>query len=112
MTRALGAVPTPVPFAEAYTSLETGVADAAEGEPATLFTMKWYEPAKFVSLTQHIWHFRFFVMNGDKFASLSEEHQNALMEAAREAQAYQVGLFRSEERRVGKECVMTCRSRR
>ncbi len=93
MTRALGATPTPVAFNEAYTSLETGVADGAEGEPATLFTQKWYEPAQYVSLTQHIWHFRFIAMNGARFAELSPEHQTAVREAASEAQAYQAGLF-------------------
>ncbi|WP_127142989.1 TRAP transporter substrate-binding protein [Pelagibacterium montanilacus] len=93
MTRALGATPTPVAFNEAYTSLETGVADGAEGEPATLFTQKWYEPAEYVSLTQHIWHFRFIAMNGARFNELSEDHQQAIREAAQEAQAHQAGLF-------------------
>jgi tripartite ATP-independent transporter DctP family solute receptor len=92
LARALGASPTPVPFPEVYTSLETGVADAAEGEPATLFTTKWYEPTKRVSLTKHIWHYRFIVMNGEKFKSLSEKNRKALLEAAQEAQAYQATL--------------------
>lgn len=92
LARALGASPTPVPFPEVYTSLETGVADAAEGEPATLFTTKWYEPTKRVSLTKHIWHYRFLVMNGAKFKSLSEKNQKAVLEAAQEAMAYQATL--------------------
>ncbi|WP_445503417.1 TRAP transporter substrate-binding protein [Microvirga sp. G4-2] len=90
--RALGAVPTPIPFPEVYTSLETGVADAAEGEPATLATTKWYEPTKSVSLTKHIWHYRFFAMNGNKFNSLPQDQQKAVHEAAQEAMEYQVGL--------------------
>jgi TRAP-type transport system periplasmic protein len=90
--RALGAVPTPVPLPEVYSSLETGVADAAEGEPATLATTKWYEPTKSVSLTKHIWHYRFIAMNGKKFNSLSPDQQKAILEAAQEAMEYQGGL--------------------
>ena len=93
MTRALGGVPTPVPFGEAYTSLETGVAEGAEGEPATLFTQKLHEPARFVSLTKHIYHFRFIAMNRAKFQSLTPEQQQALHEAAKAAQDFQVGVF-------------------
>lgn len=93
MTRAMGGTPTPVPFGEAYTALEAGVAEGAEGEPATLFTQKWYEPARYVSLTKHIYHFRFIAMNGAKFASLTPDQQKALHEAAEEAQAYQVRVF-------------------
>jgi tripartite ATP-independent transporter DctP family solute receptor len=98
MARALGAVPTPIPFPEAYTSLQTGVADAAEGEPASLFTTKWFEPAKFISLTEHIWHFRFIVMNGAAFDKLTPAHQQALLEAGKEATKYQMGLMNEVNR--------------
>lgn len=93
MTRALGGVPTPVAFNEAYTALETGVADGAEGEPNSLFSQKWHEPARYVSLTKHIYHYRFFAMNGAKFNSLSDEHKAAIKEAAQETQAFQAGIF-------------------
>jgi len=88
----MGAVPTPVPFPEVYTALETGVADAAEGEPATLTTTKWYEPTKRVSLTKHIWHYRLMPMNLDKFNSLTEEQQQILLDSAHDAMIYQAGL--------------------
>ena len=90
--KALGAVPTPIPFPEVYSAIETGVADAAEGEPATLSTTKWYEVTKSVSLTKHIWHFRFIAVNAAKFDSLTPEHQAVLKQAAADAQTYQAGL--------------------
>lgn len=92
MARFMGANPTPIAFPEVYTSLETGVADAAEGEPLSIFTTKWYEPTGSVSLTNHIWHFRQIVINGARFDSLSEEHQQILRDAGREAMLYQAGL--------------------
>lgn len=90
--KALGAVPTPIPFPEVYSAIETGVADAAEGEPATLSTTKWYETTHSVSLTKHIWHYRFIVVNAAKFDALTPEQQKMMREAAAEAQAYQAGL--------------------
>lgn len=92
MARFMGAIPTPIPFPEVYTSLETGVADAAEGEPQSLFTAKWYEPTGTVSQTNHIWHFRHLVVNGARFDSLSEDHQQILREAGHDAMLYQAGL--------------------
>jgi len=90
--KALNAVPTPIPFPEVYSAIETGVAEASEGEPATLATTKWYEVTKSVSLTKHIWHFRFIPVNAAKFDSLTKEQQDILIEAAADAQAYQAGL--------------------
>lgn len=90
--KALNAVPTPIPFPEVYSAIETGVADAAEGEPATLSTTKWYETTKSVSLTKHIWHFRFITVNAAKFDALTPEQQDVLVKAAAEAEAYQASL--------------------
>lgn len=90
--KALKAVPTPIPLPEVYSAIETGVADATEGEPATLATTKWYETTKSVSLTKHIWHFRFIPMNAARFDTLTKEQQDVVTTAAAEAQAYQAGL--------------------
>jgi TRAP-type transport system periplasmic protein len=94
MARALGATPTPVAFPEAYTSLQTGVVEAAEGEPGTLWSTKWYEPAKYISLTEHIYHYRYLVVNEKAFQRLSKPLQQALLDAGKEATAYQLGLVR------------------
>ncbi len=92
MARTLGSTPAPVAFPEVYTSLQTGVVEAAEGEPGTLWSTKWYEPAKFISLTEHIWHFRYVAMNEAAFAKLTPAQQKALQEAGSETTKYQLGL--------------------
>lgn len=92
MARALGATPTPVAFPEAYTSLQTGVVEAAEGEPGTLWSTKWYEPAKYISLTEHIYHFRYLAINEKAYQRLSAAHQQALQDAGKETTTYQLGL--------------------
>jgi tripartite ATP-independent transporter DctP family solute receptor len=90
MARALGATPTPVAFPETYTSLQTGVVDGAEGDPAALYTTKWYEPAKYITQTEHIWHLRYVVMNGAAYARLAPYQQKALIDAAQEAKDFQL----------------------
>jgi len=94
MARALGATPTPVAFPEAYTSLQTGVVDAAEGDPTALFTAKWFEPAKFITETEHIWHVRYMVMNAGVFDRLTGPQKDAILSSARDAQTFQIGLHR------------------
>jgi C4-dicarboxylate-binding protein DctP len=51
--RALGANPVPIAFAEVYSSLQTGVIDAAENPPCGILSMKFHEQAKYVTTTAH-----------------------------------------------------------
>jgi TRAP-type C4-dicarboxylate transport system substrate-binding protein len=51
--RAVGANPVPIAFAEVYSSLQTGVIDAAEQPPCGILSMKFYEQAKYVTTTAH-----------------------------------------------------------
>lgn len=51
---ALGAMPTPMAYGEVYTALSTGVIDAAENDTAGYLAMKFYEPAKYFSMTNHV----------------------------------------------------------
>lgn len=51
---ALGAMPTPMAYGEVYTALSTGVVDAAENDTAGYLAMKFYEPARYFSLTSHV----------------------------------------------------------
>ena len=52
--RLMGAAATPLAFGEIYTALQAGVLDGLEHDPPTILASKFYETAKFYSLTQHI----------------------------------------------------------
>lgn len=51
--RLMGAAATPLAFGEIYTALQAGVLDGLEHDPPTMIASKFYETAKFYSLTQH-----------------------------------------------------------
>jgi tripartite ATP-independent transporter DctP family solute receptor len=54
--QALGAYPVSMQFAEVYTSLQTHVVDGVEPPLSNIEFAKFYEIAKYCSLTNHIWN--------------------------------------------------------
>ena len=52
---AMGAVATPLPWAEVYPSLQTGVIDGAEAQPSAIWGAKLYEVISDITLTSHIY---------------------------------------------------------
>ena len=85
----LGTNPVPMPVAELYTALEMKTVDAQEHPIGVLWSAKLYEVQKYLSMTYHCYSSIIMVMNKKKFDSLSPEFQKAVVEAAREAGAYQ-----------------------
>ena len=51
--RLMGAAATPLAFGEIYTALQAGVLDGLEHDPPTILASKFYETAKYYSLTEH-----------------------------------------------------------
>ncbi|SHN64605.1 TRAP transporter substrate-binding protein [Bradyrhizobium erythrophlei] len=51
--RLMGAAATPMAFGEIYAALQAGVLDGLEHDPPTIVASKFFETAKFYSLTQH-----------------------------------------------------------
>lgn len=51
--RAVGSSPTPLPYAEQYSALSTGLIDALEADVFSIQGFKWFEQAKHLTLTSH-----------------------------------------------------------
>jgi TRAP-type C4-dicarboxylate transport system substrate-binding protein len=85
----LGANPLPLPIGELYTALEMKTVDSQEQSLGLLYSGKFYEVQKYLSLTNHAYSALLVTMNKAKFDALPPAHQKALIEAAREAGAYQ-----------------------
>ncbi|MCC6531214.1 MAG: TRAP transporter substrate-binding protein [Burkholderiales bacterium] len=90
--KALGANPTPIPWGELYTSLQTRVVDAGEAPPAALNDIKIWEIAKVMSLTNHVYTGQYMLISEKSFQRLTEKERTALLEAGREATVWQRGV--------------------
>ncbi len=89
MVELLGANPTPMPYGDVYSGLQTGVIDGAENDYVSYYTSSHYEVAPYYAVDNHLHPPAIIIMNKAKFESLSEEHQNAIMEAAEEAKEFE-----------------------
>ncbi len=54
--RLIGAAATPMAFGEIYTGLQAGVIDGLEHDAPTILSAKFYEAAKYFTLTRHIYN--------------------------------------------------------
>ncbi|WP_134700821.1 TRAP transporter substrate-binding protein [Ammoniphilus sp. YIM 78166] len=82
---ALGAGPTPMPLPEVYTSLQTGVIDGIDIDLDALATEKYYENAKYLTLSNHMTFPAVVVMSKASQSKLSAEDQTLVNEAMKAA---------------------------
>jgi tripartite ATP-independent transporter DctP family solute receptor len=88
MFEAYGASPSPLPFSEVFTALQTGVMDGQENPFANIWTAKFYEVQKYLSLTGHVYTPGYPVVGINKWKTHSPEMRKLLENAAKETQAY------------------------
>lgn len=86
----MGAVPTPMAFAEVYNALQLKVVDGQENPINVPLSAKFYEVQKYVSITNHMGDGWVLGINPAKYESLSDAHKKAIEEAAVEAEAWKV----------------------
>lgn len=89
---AYGANASPLPFSELYSALQTGVFDGQENPVIWAKSQRFYEVQDYLSLTNHLYTVTYLLISEDKFQALSEEQQQAVMQAGEAAEAYSVEL--------------------
>src|SRR5215831_755220 len=72
---AMGASPTPMPFAEVYTGLKTGLLDAAENNIPSYDEAKHFESAPYFSETMHVMGPEVLVFSKKVWDTLPKEEQ-------------------------------------
>jgi tripartite ATP-independent transporter DctP family solute receptor len=82
--KAMGAVPTPLQWAEVYQGLAQGVVDAAEAPLSTLIGSKLHEVKKTITLTGHFKAVTGVAIGEQYFQSLPKDVQQLLAEEAEE----------------------------
>lgn len=95
--RALGAQPTPMPFAELYNALRMGVVDGQENPLQNINDGKLYEAQKHLALTGHIYNSAYVVVSEQFFAKQKPEQQKAILEAVKEASLWQFNMMRDRD---------------
>ena len=95
---AMGASPTPMPFAEVYTGLKTGLLDAAENNYPSYDEAKHYESAPVFSETMHVMTPEVLVFSKKVWDTLPKEEQAQIRKAAKESVPYYVKLWEPREK--------------
>ena len=85
----LGAIPTPIPFPELFTSLQQGIVDGQENPFSVVSQANMYEVQKYLTETEHLIGVNPFIVNKKWFEELSEDQQAAITKGADDAQAFQ-----------------------
>jgi TRAP-type transport system periplasmic protein len=92
MVREMGASPTPLPWLEVYTGLQTGVVDGTLNSISDVTNMNFQEVIKYMTLDGHAYMASMWFMGNQKFQSLTPEQQQVVADGAAMMAAVQFGI--------------------
>src|SRR3990167_2268438 len=99
MFKAYGANPSPMPLAEVYSALQSGVMDGQENPFHQIASAKFQEVQKFLSLSGHVYTPAYLVVGEDFWKKLPQDIQATFFKIA-----WNMGAFaRAEGERLDKE---------
>jgi tripartite ATP-independent transporter DctP family solute receptor len=99
MFAAFGASPTSMSFGEVFSALKQGVIDGQENPLSQIVPGRFYEVQRYLSLSRHVYSPAYPMMSRSYFASLDEDLQSAILEAAREVGRFHRQLGETEDER-------------
>jgi tripartite ATP-independent transporter DctP family solute receptor len=94
---AMGASAAPMPFAEVYTGLKTGLIDAAENNYSSYQESRHFESAPVISETMHSMPPEVLVFSKKMWETLPPDEQAAIRKAAKDSVTYYVKLWEAKE---------------
>jgi TRAP-type transport system periplasmic protein len=103
MFQTYGANPSPMKFSEVFTALQTGVMDGQENPFSQIYSAKFQEVQKFLSLTGHVYTPAYLTAGSKKWATLPADVRKVLEATAKEMQAYVYTVAaKDEDELIGK----------
>jgi tripartite ATP-independent transporter DctP family solute receptor len=103
MFQAYGANPSPMKFSEVFTALQTGVMDGQENPFSQIYSAKFHEVQKYLTLTGHVYTPAYATVGAKKWASLPADVRSTLEAAAKDTQAFVYSkAAKDEEELLGK----------
>src|SRR5688500_12717620 len=94
---AVGMAPTVIAYNEVYNAIQNNVIAAGENEAAGVESMKFYEVAPNLAMTEHAITIRPICFSGKTFKSLPPDLQAAVIKAGKEAGAHGREIESSED---------------
>ncbi len=88
MFKAYGANPTPMAFSEVFTALKTGVIDGQENPLVQIYSAKFQEVQKYLSMTGHVYTPGYCLVGEAAFSKLPPDVQKTLTEVAQGMQGW------------------------
>ena len=88
MFQAYGANPSPMKFSEVFTALQTGVMDGQENPYTQIYSAKFQEVQKYLSLTGHVYTPAYLTVGKTKWESMPPDVRKILEDTAKETQAF------------------------
>ena len=104
--KTLGATAVPIPYGELYTALKTGVVDGQDNPLVNIFTAKFFEVQKYLTLSGHVYSNNVVFASKAWFDKLPADLQAGIREAVAEAMV----LVRTESIKFDKELVVKLQS--
>ena len=101
--RALGANATSMAYSELFTGLQQKTIDGAENPASLFYTSHFYEAARYLSRTEHVYVSLPLVISTKLWEKLSAEEQQSMQKAASEAVKVQRQFFLTAEDDVYKK---------
>ena len=95
--QAAGMAPTVIAYNEVYNAIQNGVISAGENEAAGVESMKFFEVAPHLAMTEHAITIRPICFSGKTFKNLPADLQAAILRAGKEAGAYGRQIESSED---------------
>ncbi len=106
LIRALGANPTPLPYGEVYSALQTHLIDGAENNWQSFHTTRQFEAARFWSYSGHSYSPEALLMSRRRFELLRPDDRERLLDVARRSVAYMRSLW-DESEAASRDYVLT-----
>lgn len=98
LLRALGANPTPLPYGEVYSALQTHLIDGAENNWQSFHTTRQFETARFWSYSRHSYSPEALLLSRRRFDALRADDRERLLDIAQRSVGYMRSLWDESER--------------
>ncbi|MFD1627261.1 TRAP transporter substrate-binding protein [Azospirillum griseum] len=95
--RQIGALPQVMAFSEVYQALQTGVVDGQENPITNIYTQKFHEVQKHMTLTNHGYHAYVVIVNKKFWGDLPADVQAMLTSAMADSSAYFTDLAAKDD---------------